>query len=831
MGKSRRKDKVIPPPQLPPEVREEEIEFSDEDVKYVEENKEYARFVSRIDTTAINRQCVGEPKTVEDKYEEERSKKKGHEEERESNEIQVDPVDVLPIKDLDGKLHYRTVTKKSKLAEADPDEAEEDVMEDEHILNKSQRRAKAKKSKKEAKKQEKEVPKEEIIQEEETPQAAVLAEVKEELSAEETFENKKNRLAELGIQLLSDPEASIRSLKEMLDISKDENAKIVKLCLLSVLAVFKDIIPGYRIRLPTEKELEMKVSKEVKKTRFYESTLLKAYKSYLQKLMAFERQSEYNQVANRCICTLLDAKPHFNYRDNLLSAVVRNISSPDEVVRRLCCSTVRSLFSNEGKHGGELTVQAVRLIADQVKSQNCQLHPNSIEVFMSIRFDEDIGKRDREEANNKKFKKNDKRNNQEEQNQGQENERKKSKREMMSKIRDEVNADYKGVTYEPDAMERRKMQTVTLSAVFETYFRILRKTMYSIGESSTEEEDTTLNPGAFGPHPLLAPCLDGLAKFTQQLDLDYIGDLMNYLKKLASSSSVSTNSKKKNSKLLTVSERLRCCLVAFKVMRSNLNALNVDLQDFFVQLYNLLLEYRPGRDSGEVLAESLKIMLCDDRHQDMQKAAAFVKRLSTFALCFGCAESMSALVTVKNLLQRNVKCRNLLENDAGGGSVSGSIAKYQPYATDPNLSGAFASVLWELNLLTKHYHPAISTMAGSISNMNTSQNQTFLSAVTPQQAFADYSLVKESFEPKNESRKLSNKRKRESGGEEGEDVPEIDMGELRKKLKENFTILRGIKEDESVRMELEFKKKKKPTKKQSNVAKKKPKSPKSKKKI
>ena len=65
------------------------------------------------------------------------------------------------------------MTKKSKLAEADPDEAEEDVLEDEHILNKSQRRAKAKKSKKEAKKQDKEVP-EEIIQEEETPQAAAL---------------------------------------------------------------------------------------------------------------------------------------------------------------------------------------------------------------------------------------------------------------------------------------------------------------------------------------------------------------------------------------------------------------------------------------------------------------------------------------------------------------------------------------------------------------------------------------------------------------------------------------------------------------------------------
>lgn len=65
------------------------------------------------------------------------------------------------------------VSKKSKLAEADTDEAEQDILEDENTLNKSQRRAKAKKSKKEAKKHEKELP-EVIAQEEETPQASVL---------------------------------------------------------------------------------------------------------------------------------------------------------------------------------------------------------------------------------------------------------------------------------------------------------------------------------------------------------------------------------------------------------------------------------------------------------------------------------------------------------------------------------------------------------------------------------------------------------------------------------------------------------------------------------
>lgn len=32
-----------------------------------------------------------------------------------------------------------------------------------------------------------------------------------------------------------------------------------QLAMLSLLAVFKDICPGYRVRLPTEKELEVKV--------------------------------------------------------------------------------------------------------------------------------------------------------------------------------------------------------------------------------------------------------------------------------------------------------------------------------------------------------------------------------------------------------------------------------------------------------------------------------------------------------------------------------------------------------------------------------------------
>jgi hypothetical protein len=44
-----------------------------------------------------------------------------------------------------------------------------------------------------------------------------------------------------------------------------------------------------------------------------------------------------------------------------------------------------------------------------------------------------------------------------------------------------------------------------------------------------------------------------------------------------------------------------------------------------------------------------------------------------FLDCLVLLWNFAALVTLKHLLQKNVKCRNMLENDAGGGSVSGII--------------------------------------------------------------------------------------------------------------------------------------------------------------
>lgn len=61
---------------------------------------------------------------------------------------------------------------------------------------------------------------------------------------------------------------------------------IRKLAILSQLAVFKDIIPGYRIRALTDKEKAEKVSQMVSRTREWEQGLVVVYQNYLRSLEA-----------------------------------------------------------------------------------------------------------------------------------------------------------------------------------------------------------------------------------------------------------------------------------------------------------------------------------------------------------------------------------------------------------------------------------------------------------------------------------------------------------------------------------------------------------------
>lgn len=76
----------------------------------------------------------------------------------------------------------------------------------------------------------------------------------------------------------------------------------------------------------------------------YEVSLHVHLQAYLQKLIALEQQAAFQRVAIRCICTLLEAVPHFNFRQSLLAAVIKNIGSPDDVTRLSIYFALHNLY-------------------------------------------------------------------------------------------------------------------------------------------------------------------------------------------------------------------------------------------------------------------------------------------------------------------------------------------------------------------------------------------------------------------------------------------------------------------------------------------------------
>jgi hypothetical protein len=71
------------------------------------------------------------------------------------------------------------------------------------------------------------------------------------------------------------------------------------LALLSQLAVYKDLIPGYRIRQLTAAEESEKVRDEVRRLREGEKMLVRSYKGYL-KMLENEIKRAYDIHPQRC---------------------------------------------------------------------------------------------------------------------------------------------------------------------------------------------------------------------------------------------------------------------------------------------------------------------------------------------------------------------------------------------------------------------------------------------------------------------------------------------------------------------------------------------------
>ena len=156
-----------------------------------------------------------------------------------------------------------------------------------------------------------------------------------------------------------------------------------RLSILSLLAIFQDILPSYRIRLPTESEMSVRVSKEIKATWDYERKLLMYYQRYLQLLEKTwdsgkwgnnlggkqDRGGSPTTLAATAILSmsqLLITCYNFNFRSNILQLVVwQGNNRSSEEIRMSCCNALSAMFEKDVQ--GEASLEAVRRIAKMLK--------------------------------------------------------------------------------------------------------------------------------------------------------------------------------------------------------------------------------------------------------------------------------------------------------------------------------------------------------------------------------------------------------------------------------------------------------------------------------
>uniref|UniRef100_A0A672FIN5 Nucleolar complex protein 3 homolog n=1 Tax=Salarias fasciatus TaxID=181472 RepID=A0A672FIN5_SALFA len=545
----------------------------------------------------------------------------------------------------------------------------------------------------------------------------LTAEEREQRRAQK-IQEKKLRIAALGSAVISDPISNVKRVKELRGMLMEADPSVAvtvrKLVMVSLMEIFKDVAPTYRIRPLTEDEKTTKVKKETQQLREFEEILVSQYKFYLEDLEQIikdwkqqkkKRRQAVNlqsygglaAVAVRCLTELLLALPHFNFHNNIIVLLVPLMND----VSDMCCDAFRKLFVQDKL--GAASLATVRVISGLVKSLSYSVRPEVLQTLLSLRIRE--VKKDIEATKpTKKFM--------------NYQEKKKNLSRMQrkwKKAEEKLDKELLEAEASENKEHKLKLHTETLNMVFLVYFRILKKAHRSA---------------------LLPAVLEGLANFAHLINLEFFDDLLNVLQNLIQSGDLSNQ------------ESLHCIQTVFTILSGQGDVLNIDPLTFYQHLYRMLPRLHAGASNDDVIIvlRCLDTMLTRRKKQvTLQRAMAFVKRLSTLSLHLLPDASVGILAATRAALHSFPKCDFLLDNEIQGSGF------YLPELDDPEHCNAQNTALWELHTLQRHYHPVVRLFAAHLSRGAPSEGSAALnvelSRRAPVELFRDYSLKDMTFNP------------------------------------------------------------------------------------
>ncbi|KAG7290591.1 hypothetical protein NEMBOFW57_000594 [Staphylotrichum longicolle] len=559
------------------------------------------------------------------------------------------------------------------------------------------------------------------------PEAPKIPEREQIIKAQE-------ELAKIATQLNENPEEYPGAFKALARIGESPILAIQKLCIVTQMTVYKDVIPGYRIRPASEDPAGEKLSKEVKTLRTYEQALVSGYQGYIKSLARHASSpatgsrkggQPISNIAFTCACALVKAVPHFNFRGDLLRILVRKLSTRNLDANFVWCrQTLEALFRDDEE--GNASMEAVSLLTKMMKAREFRVDESVLNMFLHLRLlSEFFGKASHDKVSRPGDLPNGK--------------KPKQKREFRTKRERKLLKEQKEaekVMAHADATvsheEREKTQSEILKMVFATYFRILK---------------------ARTPH-LMGAVLEGLAKYAHLINQDFFGDLLEALKDLIRDSAndkegdeAETNGDEEDDELSVIRdtsrEALLCIVTAFALLEGQdahnaRSDLHLDLSFFITNLYRSLLSLSVNPDL-ELGAKSLHLTDPEDTSENPAnrrdnkinlqtttvllmrclssvllppwnirsvpplRLAGFTKQLMSVALQMpekSCQAVLGLLHDVVHTHGRKISALWNTEERKGDGT-------FKPLAETVEGSNPFTTTIWEGEILRKHYCPKV----------------------------------------------------------------------------------------------------------------------------
>lgn len=492
----------------------------------------------------------------------------------------------------------------------------------------------------------------------------------------------KQRIGSLASAIVEDPQDKVGHFKELVALLREGAPGIShivqRFAALTLLEVFKDVVPGYAITAPTAHGSgpKQRLKKETRALIGYEETLLRYYGQYvgcLRKILArhlkrlktqqsalrLRLSTALAQVAARCVCGLLLAHPHFNLCGQLIELTVHCLGSPDDKMSLMACQALRHLYRQDRL--GESTLEAVKRTRALLKARGLQVHPRVLDPFLALRLREPRAAGQGHNIDLKKV------------------------REGLSKMSRKEHRQHKRMRRlehqlreteaEESEVRKDRLQGQILQQLLWTYAHVLKQV-----------------PQRPVLKPLLRPVFRGLAQYAHLVNLDFLEDILDALGTLLN--------------LLGSRDAPGCLQAAFALLSGQGQALTIDPQRFYVALFRCLLETPPASARSLLLCwRPMVVNRC--RSLSVTRLRALCKRFAT--LCLGHPNALGLTLSLGMLLRSEPRLQGLLE-------VAESQAVFRPFVGDPDHAGS--APLWELHTLRKHYDPSAAAIAKAVGSSN-----------------------------------------------------------------------------------------------------------------